>query len=328
MARGALTFYIDSGTPAAVFVPSAGVTTDEITNAQAFDFVFSKENGKTWQKKTDLTWAEISTGRPKNATDDVTLSSDHIINNVSPIRGAHIQDFNKMLKALQTISANRYGDRYFNDHDKTEARSIWFMSGLTQAELKKVENTNLKLVLSDVTNKFIIGGPNGPLDVFTILNSQLYRVNVNTDIMDALHVFADSIVADVPVTANMQVISTVATGTAPLVIASTTKVANLNADLLDDMTTGNAEGNIPINNNTMSVGLNADKLDGVHLQELLDMIPQFHWNGTGYFDTGAALIGSAISIQFPGIGVKYFPTSDKASGTCHGNCHSKCNWFS
>lgn len=56
--------------------------------------------------------------------------------------------------------------------------------------------------------------------------------------------------------------STVATGTAPLVVASTTKVTNLNADLVDGYSAGNASGNIPISNGTLNTNLNADKLDG------------------------------------------------------------------
>lgn len=53
----------------------------------------------------------------------------------------------------------------------------------------------------------------------------------------------------------------VTTGTAPLVVNSTTKVSNLNVDLLDGLTTGNSSGQIPISNGTRCVDLNADKLD-------------------------------------------------------------------
>ena len=56
--------------------------------------------------------------------------------------------------------------------------------------------------------------------------------------------------------------SDVPTGTAPLVVASTTKCTNLNADYLDGYTTGNGSGNIPISNGTKCTNLNADKLDG------------------------------------------------------------------
>lgn len=63
-------------------------------------------------------------------------------------------------------------------------------------------------------------------------------------------------------TVSSQMTSTVATGTAPMVIASTTKVANLNADLLDDQTGSyylnyNNFSNtptIPTNNNELTNG--------------------------------------------------------------------------
>jgi hypothetical protein len=57
--------------------------------------------------------------------------------------------------------------------------------------------------------------------------------------------------------------STVATGTAPIVVASTTKVTNLNADLLDGLTSGHSSGNIPISDGTVNTNLNADLLDGL-----------------------------------------------------------------
>ncbi len=58
-----------------------------------------------------------------------------------------------------------------------------------------------------------------------------------------------------------QIVSTLATGTAPLGVSSTTKCTNLNADLLDDLTTGNSSGNIPISNGTVNTNLNADMVD-------------------------------------------------------------------
>ncbi len=61
-----------------------------------------------------------------------------------------------------------------------------------------------------------------------------------------------------------QLISTVASGTAPLSVSSNTKVANLNADLLDGYSAGNASGNIPLSNGTANTNLNADMIDGQH----------------------------------------------------------------
>ena len=56
--------------------------------------------------------------------------------------------------------------------------------------------------------------------------------------------------------------STAATGSAPLSIASSTKVDNLNADKLDGYDAGNIAGNIPVNNGTLCTNLNADLIDG------------------------------------------------------------------
>jgi len=61
-----------------------------------------------------------------------------------------------------------------------------------------------------------------------------------------------------------QLISTIASGTAPLAVTSTTKVTNLNVDRLDNYHAGNASGNIPVSNGTMNTNLNADLLDGYH----------------------------------------------------------------
>jgi hypothetical protein len=62
-----------------------------------------------------------------------------------------------------------------------------------------------------------------------------------------------------------QLISTLATGTSPLSVSSTTVNTNLNADLLDGYTTWNASGNIPLSNGTVNTNLNADLLDWLHM---------------------------------------------------------------
>jgi hypothetical protein len=74
-------------------------------------------------------------------------------------------------------------------------------------------------------------------------------------------------------TLSGQLTSNLATGTSPFSIASTTKVPNLNADLLDDLTTGNSSGNIPISNGTVCTNLNADLLDGYTGTDVLDTHP-------------------------------------------------------
>lgn len=49
--------------------------------------------------------------------------------------------------------------------------------------------------------------------------------------------------------------------------------SGLDADLLDGMQSGNASGNIPVNNGTVNTNLNADKLDGLHATNSSNGIP-------------------------------------------------------
>ena len=65
------------------------------------------------------------------------------------------------------------------------------------------------------------------------------------------------------ITQASQLKSVVAIGTAPLIVTSTTKVTNLNVDLLDGLQSGNASGNIPISNGTVNTNLNAEMVGGV-----------------------------------------------------------------
>jgi hypothetical protein len=90
--------------------------------------------------------------------------------------------------------------------------------------------------------KFISTLPTGtaPLQV----SSTTLVTNLNSDLLDGYHASTDDYVNTVAVrdsSANLKAgvfISTVTTGTAPLQISSTTKVTNLNADLLDGYDSG------------------------------------------------------------------------------------------
>ena len=61
-----------------------------------------------------------------------------------------------------------------------------------------------------------------------------------------------------------QFLSDVISGTPPFVVVSTTKVDNLNADMVDAHHAGNGSGAVPISNGTVNTNLNADKVDGYH----------------------------------------------------------------
>jgi hypothetical protein len=65
-----------------------------------------------------------------------------------------------------------------------------------------------------------------------------------------------------PIRTTHQFISTQPSSEPPLVVSSTSKVVNLNADVLDGFHAGNAAGNIPLNNSALNTNLNADRLDG------------------------------------------------------------------
>ncbi|HNW90643.1 MAG TPA: hypothetical protein PKN48_13340 [Bacteroidales bacterium] len=67
--------------------------------------------------------------------------------------------------------------------------------------------------------------------------------------------------------------STVATGTAPLSVTSSTVVTNLNADLHDGVHAGNGFGNVPVSNGTVNNSLNADMLDGYHAGNSSGQVP-------------------------------------------------------
>lgn len=73
-------------------------------------------------------------------------------------------------------------------------------------------------------------------------------------------------------------------GTAPFVVASTTVVTNLNADLLDGRQAGNISGAIPISNGTVCANLNANMLDGCHVSTtpVAGTIPRYSSYGQLY----------------------------------------------
>lgn len=112
-------------------------------------------------------------------------------------------------------------------------------------------------------------GVTDPVDTTTRLNySGLFFAGaLKTGTLTATTVNATDI-SGTTVTGST-LVSNVATGTAPLTVASTTKVTNLNVDMLDGYTTGNLSGNIPISNGLKNVNLNADLLDDLSASEII-----------------------------------------------------------
>jgi hypothetical protein len=78
---------------------------------------------------------------------------------------------------------------------------------------------------------------------------------------------------ETPLVEAETLVSTAPTGTTPLILTSTTKVNNLNADMLDGYHAGNASGNVPISNGTINTNLNADLHDGYHAGNASGQVP-------------------------------------------------------
>jgi molybdopterin-binding protein len=93
-----------------------------------------------------------------------------------------------------------------------------------------------------------------------------------------------------------QIASTVTTGTAPFVVASTTKVANLNVDQLDGYDASNSSGDIPISNTTVNTDLNADELDGYDAGNASGNVPVS--NGTVNTNLNADLLDGRHASDF------------------------------
>ncbi len=100
----------------------------------------------------------------------------------------------------------------------------------TTLDITTIEVTNLKA--KDGTAAATIADSTG---VVTIGSAVLTTADINGGTADGVIIGGSTAAAGsfTTVSASSQITSTVSTGTAPLVVASTTKVSNLNADLLD-----------------------------------------------------------------------------------------------
>jgi hypothetical protein len=99
----------------------------------------------------------------------------------------------------------------------------------------------------------------------------------------------------------------------PFNVDSAFLVTNLNADRVDGYNAGNANGNIPINNNTLNVNLNADLLDGQHAGSFAASSHNHwgaSWSGSGVGLTltgGIALVGHGNGVGVSGQATGYPP---------------------
>ena len=188
----------------------------------------------------------------------------------------------------------------------------------TNLDLTNLEVTNIKA--KDGTASATIADSTG---VMTVASSVLTTTDINGGTIDgtAVGLSSASTGAFTTISATGAITSTVTTGTAPLVIASTTKVSNLNVDLLDgaDWTappsigsgTANAAAftTLAASGDVTFSGVGATKLQasttanrpGTPAQGMLrynTTLSQFEgYNGTDWGGIGGAQAGGAIQVN-------------------------------
>lgn len=111
--------------------------------------------------------------------------------------------------------------------------------------------------------------------------------NVQADTLYASDVTTSTLSASGAIT------STVANGTAPLVVTSATVVTNLNADKLDGFHAGHASGQIPISDGTVCTNLNASRVAGYAPGTGATQLP--YNDSSGNTHLGAKVIPTYIS---------------------------------
>jgi hypothetical protein len=133
---------------------------------------------------------------------------------------------------VRILSKGGIGAMVLNDSFKvisdgwSSDMQLWFKKGNNYGQIGFYE-----------TSKMLNGG------TLTYTSSPAWQSAVPTGAVNNVSsdgVFSGLKFASLSTVSGTQLISTVATGTAPITVASTTKVANLNADLLDDMTSTSA----------------------------------------------------------------------------------------
>jgi len=100
----------------------------------------------------------------------------------------------------------------------------------------------------------------------TLGNSIVYEDATGVGIGTASPAHALDVAGDAGVSADLrvggQIVSDVASPTAPLTVSSAAVCPSLNADMVDGHDAGNDSGDVALNNGTVCTNLNADKVDG------------------------------------------------------------------
>ena len=185
--------------------------------------------------------------------------------------------------------------------------SIWFYGEFSAtaptnaAYVRILSESNVAGPIIDLTLAGLFGFKNG--NIFSgDLNGANYLftpfvIGTNWSILDSSIYYGD----DGTITADSYFSSSLATGTAPISVSSTSIVKNLNTRYLQGKSV--TDGEIPINNNVLQTGLNAVFLNGRSKQEFL--------GNMGYvIDYGFNLMGIDPTGLSASYGKKYLAIED------------------
>ena len=131
MSREIQVSYINSETELEEIIsPKEGDIAIEKSNAGIItsDIATHKEKNKMWQYIGNV-WTEIlsreSYDPSNNLEKKAKFSDEELIQNVSKIRKAHMDEVRTFIDFVQRMYSKRYGDVYFNTHDYSNAILNW-----------------------------------------------------------------------------------------------------------------------------------------------------------------------------------------------------------
>jgi len=238
------------------------IATDGSANA---NFIVKRDGSVVGKQLTST----VATGTAPLSVSSTTLVSNL---NVDMVDTYHV-DSSTSVPSSDAVS--RSISAFYTDGSSTNylAKSIIYQLtdkigvGITNPTAKLHVGGDLKVdSAATLSNTLTVTGA-------TTLNSDLI-VKGNTTLGDSND--TTTVNGTLSVTGNItgnQLISTVATGTAPLSVSSTTKITNLNADMVDGYHAGNSSGQVPVSNGTLNTNLNADMVDGYNAGNLSGQVP-------------------------------------------------------
>lgn len=273
---------------------------------------------------------------------DYTFTDNVIINNVTPARAAHQHDYRTLINTINGWAANRYGSEYFGKHDLVSAKLRWDDAG---GRFEQYYNASALNFDFSSAIKF-----NAISDIYQYIRTILTLLPDSVNITAAFNVLGIStFTGDVNITGNVGVVGDVnITGHEYIsngIEVDNGAVISGNTSINDGTLTVNGGGKtttidgdsveteaIRVTRSlstNMVTSLNADMLDGVHLQEILDRMA-WSYDSTEYRDSGQALVGYSIRLTINGQPF-FIPASSRSNGVCY-TCpyhskHGSCHWM-